>query len=189
MKLMNKKTILAIDPGTYKSAWVIFDGETVEGGIVANDDMLDVIRGGPESGVLAIEKIESYGMAVGEDTFETCFWSGRFAETWYNAYTGGEVCRIGRKAIKLHLCGSARAKDPNVRQALIDRFGGDAIAIGGAKCAKCKGKGWFGAGRPVCDLCDGSKWLHAPGPLFGVSSHVWAALAVAITFYDSEKTD
>ena len=35
-----------------------------------------------------------------------------------------------RQEVKLHLCNSARAKDANIRQALIDRFGGKDKAIG-----------------------------------------------------------
>lgn len=68
---------------------------------------------------LVIEKIASFGMPVGAEVFETVFWSGRFAE----AYGIERVHRITRIEVKNHICHSSRAKDGNIRQALIDRFG------------------------------------------------------------------
>ena len=58
-------------------------------------------------------------MAVGAEVFETVHWSGRFTEALWPT----PVVQLPRRAVKLHLCGSARAKDPNIRQALLDRFG------------------------------------------------------------------
>jgi hypothetical protein len=114
--------VLAIDPGTTMSAWVLLRGrEIADRGIDPNADLLEMLRGTLASGcVVVIEKVASYGMAVGAEVFETVFWSGRFAEAARPAI----LYRPTRKAIVTHLCGSARAKDPNVRQALIDRFGG-----------------------------------------------------------------
>jgi hypothetical protein len=86
---------------------------------------------GPPSGILfassteynlAIERVASYGMAVGKEVFETCEWVGRFDEAWH-ATSGRNASLIYRRDVKLHLCQSARAKDANIRQALIDRFG------------------------------------------------------------------
>lgn len=154
--------ILAIDPGPVESAWVLWDGTSVvEHAIEPNAAVATLVGtlalqasdlGDPDT--LAIEMVESYGMAVGASVFETVFWIGRFAEAWDD---DDHLRRIGRKAVKLHLCGSTRAKDDNVRQALIDRFGGvegKAVAVG--KKA-------------------------SPGPLYGIKSHEWAALAVALT--------
>jgi hypothetical protein len=165
-------TILAIDPGPERSAWIAMAGERMDFGIYENDRLVSMLRDlpgtwfGPASPLgetwpfgpnpVVIEKIESFGMAVGAEVFETVYWSGRFAEAAHPL----PVHRIGRKAVKLHLCGQSRAKDPNVRQALIDRFGGPS-AIG--KKA-------------------------SPGPLYGISGDVWSALAVAVTFHDQEET-
>jgi hypothetical protein len=55
---------------------------------------------------------------------------------------------VYRNAVKLHICGTPRAKDPNIRQALIDKYG-----------------------------APGTK--KNPGPTYGVSSHLWSALAIA----------
>jgi hypothetical protein len=148
---------LGIDPGTTHSAFCIFDGARVlDSGWIENDAMRNRLLN-PRLGfavqpdTVAIEMIASYGMAVGREVFETCLWIGRFYEC-----SPAPVGLLYRKDIKLHLCGSARAKDPNVRQALIDRFG------------------------PV-----GTK--KNPGPLHGVSKHIWAALAVAVLAHDAAE--
>ncbi len=148
-------TILAIDPGTTESAFVIYDGtRLVEFGKIENQPLLERI---PHHRALcshlAIEMIASYGMPVGREVFETCVWIGRFVQAW-----GGPYSSVYRKDVKLHLCGSPKAKDGNIRQALIDRWGGKERAIG--KKA-------------------------TPGPLYGVSSDVWAAVAVAVTHAES----
>jgi hypothetical protein len=153
--------ILAIDPGPERSAWVRFDGGRVVGfGKCPNEVFLaDVARwyGNNRTYRCVIEKIASYGMAVGAEVFETCVWTGRFLEAF-----GADRCeRITRGEVKMHLCGSMRAKDGNIRQAIIDRFGGKEKAIG--KKA-------------------------APGPLFGVSGDVWAALAVAIAWSEKARS-
>lgn len=139
--------ILAIDPGTTQSGYVYFDGERVVGSnIVGNEELLARII--DESGLLdgiVIEMIASYGMPVGAEVFDTCVWIGRFTQA-----AKCEVRRVFRRDVKLHLCGSTRAKDGNIRQALIDKLGPP-----------------------------GTKKNR--GPTYGVKSHAWAALGVAVT--------
>ena len=152
--------ILALDPGPVQTGWVLYDGYSVnECGVLQNDVMLGkvVFQGAWAHGapVLAIEMIASYGMPVGREVFETCVWIGRFQQAWHDPEA---VRLVYRKDVKLHLCGSPRAKDGNVRQALIDLF----PASGG------------GATPQI-----GTK--KQPGPLYGVSTHAWPALGVAIT--------
>ena len=146
--------VYAIDPGPEKSAWVYLDGEynppvVKDFGFEFNGE-IEMWSKTP----VAIEMIESYGMAVGAEVFRTCVEIGRFVQR-----CGGEkwVTLIGRKAVKLNLCGSARAKDANIRQAIIDRYGGPAA-------------------------------IRKGGPLYKVSSHIWAALAVGLTYLDQQKT-
>lgn len=69
-----------------------------------------------------IEQVASYGMPAGAELFDTCFWAGRFTERLESEYQLS-VHLAKRKTIVAHLCGDARAKDANVRQAMIDRFG------------------------------------------------------------------
>ena len=65
--------------------------------------------------------VASYGMPVGKEVFETCVWIGRFKEL--AIMNNKEVEYIYRKDEKMNICYSMRAKDSNIRQALIDRFG------------------------------------------------------------------
>lgn len=154
-------SILAIDPGPEYSAWVfLIDGKLHEFGYVENLELLDVLESTVTNyphAMLVIEQIKAMGMAVGAEVFETVFWSGRFAQAWPHHWD-----RIGRMDVKMHLCGSARAKDKNVRQALVDRFSNGR----GEKAAK------------------GTK--AKPGPLYGVSGDVWSALAVGVTYWDTK---
>lgn len=148
--------ILAIDPGTEQSGYCLFDGEkVVEAGVMENAELLKRLDCGWMTQTLAIEMIASYGMAVGREVFETCVWIGRFVQAWREPEA---VKLIYRRDVKQHLCGSAKAKDANIRQALIDLF----PRTGGGKIPQI-----------------GTK--SQPGPLFGVSSHAWAALGVAVT--------
>ena len=115
--------IIAVDPGTERSAMILWDGRKIHmARILSNPDTRDQIYGfGAPKPMLFIEQIECYGMVMGQTTLETVFWSGRFAEAAINC--GIEVGRMVRRDIKLHHCGSMRAKDSNVRRALIDKYG------------------------------------------------------------------
>ena len=159
-----KMNLLAIDPGNEESAFVLYDtehGEVIEFGKEENEDVLHMLDAMPDRWAfdhLAIEMIASYGMPVGETIFGTCLWIGRFVQM---AATGG--CReprghslVYRSEVKVHLCGTMKAKDSNIRQRLIDIFGpGKSKAIG---------------------------VKNAPGPLYKMKSDEWQALAVAVTF-------
>ena len=148
--------ILALDPGTKQTGFAILDGRRVqESGVSPNEHIIERLRvtggyiraGLVDPIMLAVERFEARGMAIGDDSVQTILWTGRFVQAWH---APDAVRRIKRSAVKLRLCGSTRAKDPNVRQALIDTLG-----------------------------APGTK--KAPGPTYGVTSHAWAALAVAWT--------
>jgi Holliday junction resolvasome RuvABC endonuclease subunit len=141
--------IMAIDPGTEESGWCVLEGGQVRrSGVSRNAELLgNIVTIFRTCDVLAIEMIASYGMAVGREVFETCVWIGRFQQQWHRPT---EVCMVYRRDVKLHLCGSAKAKDANIRQALLDLLGPQ-----------------------------GTK--KEPGPTYGVKSHAWAALGVAVT--------
>ena len=139
--------ILAIDPGPAESAWVVLTGYSCEA-------LPDVEEFGKEAsagllaridscgyGAVVIEKIASYGMPVGAEIFETVFWSGRFAErAWITGATSVE--RIERLRVKLQLCRDSRAKDANIRQALIDRYGGPGAIKKGGPLYKVSKDAW-----------------------------------------------
>ncbi len=158
MQLQKFRPIIAIDPGTTHSGVVVFDGADIlfVDSSMPNKEVLIELNHRYEA--VAIEMIESYGMPVGKSTFETVLWVGRFIEKW-----SGRRYLLYRKDIKLFLCGTTRAKDANIRQALLDLFpqtgGGKTPAVGTSK---------------------------QPGPLHGVKSHAWSALAVAVTYFYGE---
>ena len=104
---------------------------------------------------LAIEMVASYGMPVGREVFKTCFWAGMF----WQAANVSQKRLIYRMDEKLCLCHDSRAKDANIRQALIDRF---------AYGVPNKGKGT----------------KKSPGWFYGFSADVWQAYAVGVTCAD-----
>ena len=115
--------IFAIDPGNTQSAYVIIDEnlKPIEFGKIDNKDLLGKIYWTEwySNDKCVIEMVASYGMPVGETVFDTVFWIGRFYEAVGNTPTE----RIYRKDVKMNLCHTMKAKDSNIRQALIDRFG------------------------------------------------------------------
>ena len=84
--------------------------------VLPNDVLLAMLYNFVEANMV-VEQIKSYGMSVSDSIFDTVFWSGRFCEAC-KSWT-----RIPRMEVKLHICRDSRAKDGNIRQALIDRFG------------------------------------------------------------------
>lgn len=146
--------ILAIDPGTEQSGWCRLDeGVVIDCGVIENSAVVGLHYGRSDDH-MAIEMVASYGMAVGKETFRTVWWAGRFAQQWIDRM-GCWPIEVYRADVKMHLCHSMKAKDANIRQALIDMYGGSKEAAIGKKAS--------------------------PGPLYGVASHAWAALAVAVT--------
>lgn len=117
--------IFAIDPGTAQSAYVIFkNGLIQEKGIYPNPDIPVIIETAAAIDLVAIEFIQCYGMAVGREVYETVWWAGRFGERASVCYGKDKVKRFARPTIKSFLTGIPRAKDPDVRRALMTRYGG-----------------------------------------------------------------
>lgn len=154
--------IIAIDPGNIESAYVLMDEDLkpVKIGKVPNDDMLKIIETENYKSI-AIEMVESFGMPVGKEVFETVFWIGRF---WEKALLSSpaDMKRIYRKKIKMNLCNSTKAKDSNITQALIDRF---------APNTRNKGKGL----------------KASPGWFYGFRADIWQSYACGVTYYDLYK--
>jgi len=119
--------ILAIDPGNIESAYVLATDDlskVISKDKLPNEEIRETLFNIFESVgsvKVAIEMIASYGMPVGETVFQTCLWIGRFIEI-VETY-GLEATLIYRKDEKMCLCHSMKAKDSNIRQALIDMFG------------------------------------------------------------------
>ena len=181
--------IFAIDPGDEESSYVIWDPihETVleHGYNVRNDVLLHKVRAQEDHQFLILERIQARGISVGQETFDTAEYVGALGEAYVHKYL---VHRVFRTKVRVHFCGTPNSNDGTVRRAILDRFGGEKKAIGGIKCPKCKGKGWFGSGRKVCPACQGFKWRHLPGKLIGIKDDEWQALALALYFGDNHLT-
>lgn len=114
---------LGIDPGNEQSGYVIVDEDLkpIEFGKVYNEELLrKLYKIKQDIDFIAIEMIGHYGtgMPAGKTVFDTCVWIGRYEEALKDCQVG----RIMRSEEKMNLCGTMKAKDSNIRQALIDRF-------------------------------------------------------------------
>lgn len=156
--------ILAIDPGNRESGYAVInmpEFELIEFGKVENESLLAkliLLQQNHSFDVVAIEMVGCYGMAVGKDVFETCVWIGRFRQQLF----GESITYIYRKDEKMTLCNSMKAKDSNIRQALINRY---------AKHDFKNGKGT----KKNQDV------------FYGVKADIWQAIAVGVTYYELER--
>ena len=156
--------ILAIDPGNIESAYVLLDDDLKPIHLEKTDNnrLLEMIYvtdfKDKKVEYAAIEMVACYGMAVGKEVFDTCVWIGRFTEA---IKKHGQVIPkyIYRKDEKMNLCGTMKAKDGNIIQALIDRF---------APGEQNKGKGI----------------KKLPGWFYGFKKDIWQAYAVGVTYHD-----
>ena len=154
--------IFAIDPGNTESGYALVyipEFKLVNFGKIKNKELLSMIENmtfvDTNVDSVAIEMVGCYGMPVGKDVFDTCVWIGIFT----HALSDENVNYIYRRDEKMHLCGDMRAKDSNIRQALINRY---------AKHDFKQGKGT----------------KKNPDVFYGVSKDVWQAIAVAITHWE-----
>ena len=153
--------ILAIDPGNAYSGYVLVDEDLqpIEFAKVPNQIMEKLLYSIPGITQVVIERIASYGMAVGREVFETCEEIGRLA--MLAELRELPVSYVYRRDEKLTICGSPKANDSNIRRALIDRFAQFDLTNGkGTK----KNRDWF----------------------YGFKADIWAAYAVAVTWHDLE---
>ncbi len=154
--------IIAIDPGNIRSAYCIIDDslKPIEFNKLDNGAMLGFVAGYHEGiDTVVIEKVASYGMPVGAEVFETCIWIGRFTEAARRTYNVEYVFRIDEK---LDICHDSRAKDANIRRALIDRFA-------------------------THDFKNGKGTKDRPDWFYGFVADVWAAYAVGVTYMDKRR--
>lgn len=156
--------VIAIDPGTTQSAVCIMDVDTrrpLDKQIIDNEGLLQYIRSIQDSDDLigVIERFQSYGMPVGKEVFDAAIWAGRFFET-LRLVTGREPEMVFRSEEKLHICHNSRARDSNIRRALIDRFADH-------------------------DFKNGRGTKKAPDWFYGFKADMWAAYAVGLVYIET----
>jgi hypothetical protein len=65
--------LLAIDPGTTESAYVILNDGALSAFSKVDNEQMRIIAGN-WGGELVLEMVASYGMPVGREVFETVYW-------------------------------------------------------------------------------------------------------------------
>lgn len=153
--------ILAVDPGPEQSAWLVYDTVTKRPkyfGILDNSDIIDLLayegKGFNLSTVLVIETMQTFGM---KHIFQVVIDTAIWIGRFLQAWNRPSK-QIKNTKVRLCICHNVRANSSNIRSALIDRFGGSKEAAIGTKKKK--------------------------GPLWGIKTHLWSALALAVTYAD-----
>ena len=148
--------VLAIDPDPNGGSWVLFGADqkiTCHGWREPIEKLCYFIRDWGVENVV-VENLQSYGMSAGASMFDTAKSIGELRGCCRGRALFDDT--LTRPYIKAALCKSVRAKDANVRAALIDLYGGDKRAAIGLKAS--------------------------PGPLYGITKDRWAALALAVVW-------
>ncbi len=182
--------ILAIDPGSVKTAYILLDRETkapLEFGKILNTEMREELIAMNFDDIQSIqcEFPKPRGQLASTHLFETVMWIGRYTELLFDM--GYDIEYFDRKDVKMTICGTTKANDSQIRSALIDIYGGERIAIGGKKCKTCNGKGYIGRDKTQCHQCNGAGVESPKGPLRGISEDVWAALGIAISYIEMQR--
>ena len=141
-------SIFAIDPGPIISGYVEYgcvEQKPITSGLMPNPKLRKLLKKN-KCPAMVYEKLQGMGMMPSKATFTTCEEVGRMIECFK-----GEVIPLTRHEVKLLICGTMRAKDANIRAAIIDMYGGKEVGIGNKK---------------------------SQGPLYGVKAHAWQALAL-----------
>jgi len=112
---------IGIDPGNKETAIVVLmDSCIISHLYLSNDIAITTLAYTSElypDAEIYCEMIASYGMPVGKSVFDTCLMIGRIIQVL------PQVKLVTRNAVKNEICHSSKAKDSNIRQALIDIYG------------------------------------------------------------------
>jgi len=141
--------ILGVDPGPTTSGVVWYDTDlrkvVTSYGALPNEVTLSSVRDS-DFDLLACESIEAMYAHVGKETIRTIRFTGRIEEI--GDAIGKPARLLSPQEVKQRVCGTASAKDPAVRQALIDRFGGSSAMDRRKTCQKCNGKTYLNVRVP-----------------------------------------
>lgn len=158
--------MLAIDPGTFASGWVIMNQENRRPMYCGKDQNAVLLRSLLEyetwAPLVVIEMMTSYGAPVGRETLETCVWVGRFIQAASMKEATAQT--MYRRDVKYELTDNARANDAMIRQYLSDRF-----AFGQPNHGKGTSK--------------------APGWFYGFHDDIWQAYALGVAYLDREERE
>lgn len=172
--------ILAIDPGTTKTAYCMMTEEpaVISAADVDNEIVLRLVEEG-DYDQMTIECMEarnlsSAGQAIGKSTYETCIWIGRYIQA--ATRRNKPITRIYRSEERSLLvptkknklpplpAGIGNTTDAKIRASLIARF---------ARHDKKNGKGT----------------KNNKDMFYGFQGDMWAAFAVGVTFLDKQRKE
>lgn len=153
--------IFAVDPGPVESGWIQMLGNRVlRKGKDENENVRRILREAAEDRYdIVLEQVQPYGQVLGWELLITIQWLGQFKQV-VEEIPGARLSMPTRKEVVTALCGTAKGGDAMVRARLVDLYGPGERAAKGNKAE--------------------------PGPLYGISGDMWAALALA-TWYRLER--
>ena len=155
--------ILAIDPGTKQSGIVLLRScGKVEGAVWENGPLLRYLKGVlsppfPQADPAFTMLVVEEFRSYGQKIGASCIDTIFMAGRFAEGWPG-DFDLMPRKDVLKTLCGTTRAKDKDVRAECLARYGGQDVAIGKKACA---------------------------GPLFGITSHAWQALGLALAYKET----
>lgn len=152
--------VIAIDPGYRESARVVYDGRAIlQHAFEDNDRMLAWLDSAKQSdAVLVVEEMQLFTSSYGiGKEVMDSIWWGG---RFAQIWQPQRAERLLRATVRGHLQCS-KGGDASVRNALIQRFG------------------------PFKEEAIGTK--KAPGPLYGLKSHEFSALALAVAWWDRQE--
>ena len=125
MKPNIRALTIGIDPGSTESAYCIVtpEYEVFQTGKIPNEQMIAMLKQPPTELVAVIEGIQSYGMAVGREVFDTCYQVGRLLQVCADNDIPTHI--YNRPEYSRAICGVGKVTDAVLRQALLLRFGAD----------------------------------------------------------------
>lgn len=169
------RRILALDIGTAAAGSGFVDFATsatkadpvcggntriLECGIYPNDEIEGRLLRRPPGIQIVFEMISSQGNRQGRDIHRTLLWIGRLSAAVRHLGAGEPgIAYVLARTAAAHVAEMGRAGDPQVAQAVRDRFCGVGATPSQAKGTKA-----------------------SPGPLYGFKSHIYRAAATGIAF-------
>jgi len=166
----NSKIIIGVDPGPTSSGQVVVDGAIFPPIVLESNDEIeekDLLITKYKAKIVVSEWIVSYSSAIGFSVLDTARLVGRIEER--AGVKGMEFHKLTRPQVGLELTGKSTPKKAQVNEAIRelyremkpDSLGGGKNAVVGTK--------------------------KHPGPLYGIKSHAWDALAVVIAWMSKNR--
>lgn len=185
--------IVAIDPGSERSAYVFLDdGVPGAHAWLANDHLLDLLaKGFHEGRLLAIETLFPRAEPVSRDALAGQLWAGRFIQAVLMSGQNGQVVESARFICvdpgdsRFCVTHNPQAGDKHIRVGLLNIFGDKRQEP--CDCGDGREPGKRPGTTRVCRKCGGERFVTVPGPLDGFNEHERSALAVAVYVHEKRS--